>query len=130
MELGRLGAGLARIPAHDTARGALRHGAGPCDTAGWAATILRWALGRLSERACSASRRWRRCERTSGCERGRSGAQDARQACAAGGECTGVSGTVAATMPALAATRPSQRPLCAHLGVPGCPVWPVGCLCT
>ena len=33
MELGRLGAGLARVPAHDTARGALRHGAGPCDTA-------------------------------------------------------------------------------------------------
>ena len=59
MELGRLGAGLARVPAHDTARGALRHGAGPCDTASWAATIRRWARGRLSGRACWAIRRWR-----------------------------------------------------------------------
>ena len=48
MELGRLGAGLARAPAHDTARGALRHGAGPYDTTeghghdtmGW-----RWGAG-------------------------------------------------------------------------------------
>ena len=50
-----LGADLARVPAHDTARGALRHGAGPYDTASWAATIRRWARGRLSERACWAS---------------------------------------------------------------------------
>ena len=49
---GQAGRGLARVPAHDTARGALRHGAGPCDTAGWAATIRRWARGRLSVRAC------------------------------------------------------------------------------
>ena len=73
MELGRLGAGLARVPAHDTAKGALGHGAGPYDTADWAATIRRWAHGRLSERACWASRRWRwGAERwgAGGCARG------------------------------------------------------------
>ena len=120
MELGRLGAGLARVPAHDMARGALRHGAGPCDTTGWATTIRRWARGRLSERACWASRRWRRGagrrrERTSGCERA-SGAQRSAgvRRRAAGGECAGVSGTVAATRPALAATRLGQGPRYGH----------------
>ena len=41
-------------------------------------------------------------------------AQDAWQARAAGGECAGVSGTVAATRPALATTRPGQGPRYGH----------------
>ena len=40
--------------------------------------------------------------------------QDARQARAAGGECARVSDTVAATRPALAATRPGQGPRHGH----------------
>ena len=52
-------AALCREAGHDTAMPVHTHGH---DTAGWAATIRRLELGargRLSERACGASRRWR-----------------------------------------------------------------------
>ena len=51
-QLGRLGAGMARAHARDTAKGALRHGAGPCDTAEGHShdtiglALGRWGLGR------------------------------------------------------------------------------------
>ena len=92
----------------------------------------RWrrGAGRRRERTSGCERAsGRRRERTSGCERasGRGAqrsagvrrarvrrAQDARQARAAGGECAGVSGTVAATRSALAMTQPGQGPRYGH----------------
>ena len=121
-----------------TRRWALRYGR-------LAATTRRWARGRLSEGACWASRRWRRGagrrrEQTSGCVRGaaeRRRAQGPQQgvrrirgrrgvrrgerhcSCDTAGLGCDTAGPGATT-----------QPLCAHLGVPGCPVWPIGCLCT
>ena len=66
MGLGRLGAGRARAHAHDTARGALRHGAGPCDTTGGhghdtiGLALGRWAQAPGRERACGCGRSARR----------------------------------------------------------------------
>ena len=108
MELGRLGAGLARTPAHDTARGALRHGAGPCDTAeghghdtmGW-----RWGAGHRREWACRRERARKRVAGARGTARRGSRVSAATRQ------------PGAATRPALATTRPGQGPRyghCAH----------------
>ena len=62
MGLGRLGAGRAHAHAHDTARGALRHGAGPCDMAEGhdhdmiGLALGRWAQARGRKRACGCER--------------------------------------------------------------------------
>ena len=100
--------------AHACAHTRPGHGAEACRTAGRAGAGLRH--GARGGRQAQAEARGR--HRRAG-EQGARGRREGRPA--AGGERAGVSGTVAATRPALAATRPGQGPRyghCARLGVP------------
>ena len=78
----------------------------------------RWAQARGRKRACGRER-----------ARGRGAMRAGARGTARAAQRVRASGTrpEVAIRPGSPAT---IRPLCAHLGVPGCPAWQVGCLCT